>query len=96
MQQYRSQREFIRKGMHENEARLPRNKPRDRYVTNEEFLQVRSIAQPNVALAMDLALEAGMRQADILNLKKSNRTVDGISYIPSKTGRYDTKGVVVK
>jgi integrase len=43
-------------------------KPRDRYVTDEEFKAVRAIACPQVQIAMDLALLTGQRQGDIVGL----------------------------
>jgi integrase len=43
-------------------------RPRDRYVTNEEFAGCRAIACPQVQIAMDLALLTGQRQSDIVGL----------------------------
>lgn len=43
-------------------------KPRDRYVTDEEFNAVRALACPQVQMAMDLALLTGQRQSDIVGL----------------------------
>lgn len=44
-------------------------RPRDRYVTDEEFNKCRAIACPQVQIAMDLALLTGQRQSDIVGLK---------------------------
>lgn len=43
-------------------------KPRERYVTDEEFQAIRAIACPQVQIAMDLALLTGQRQGDIVGL----------------------------
>ena len=43
-------------------------KPRDRYVTDEEFQAVRALACPQIQMAMDLALLTGQRQGDIVGL----------------------------
>jgi integrase len=43
-------------------------KPRERYVTDEEFKAVRAIACPQVQIAMDLAYLTGQRQGDIVGL----------------------------
>lgn len=43
-------------------------KPRDRYVTDEEFHAIRAVACPQVQIAMDLALLTGQRQGDIVGL----------------------------
>lgn len=43
-------------------------KPRERYVTDQEFAAVRALACPQVQIAMDLALLTGQRQGDIVGL----------------------------
>lgn len=43
-------------------------KPRDRYVTNDEFDRFRALCCPQVQIAMDLALLTGQRQGDIIGL----------------------------
>lgn len=43
-------------------------KPRERYITDEEFASIRAIACPQVQIAMDLALLTGQRQSDIVGL----------------------------
>ena len=44
-------------------------KPRDRYVTTDEFNRFRAICCPQVQIAMDLALLTGQRQGDIVGLR---------------------------
>ena len=59
--------------------------PRDRYVTDEEFEHVRSLASPMVQCVMDLAVLTGLRRGDILGLRKSDYTEAGLYAAPSKT-----------
>jgi integrase len=66
---------------------LPTPKPRDRYVTDEEFLAVRALAPPMVGYAMDLALLTALRQGDILALERRHLTDEGIEIETGKTGR---------
>lgn len=61
--------------------------PRDRYVTHEEFWAVRDRASAPVAIAMDLAVLTGQRQADLLTLTRQQLTEDGILFRPGKTKR---------
>lgn len=44
-------------------------KPRERYITDEEFQAIRSVACAQVQIAMDLALLTGQRQGDIVSLR---------------------------
>src|SRR3990167_3213332 len=66
--------------------RLP-EKPRDRYVTDEEFLQVQSIALPVVKSMMELAYLTGQRSGDLLNIKFDDMSDRGILIKQSKTGK---------
>lgn len=59
---------------------------RDRYVTDEEFAQVRAHAHPTVADAMDLALLTGQRPADILKLKRTDIRDGALWVVQNKTG----------
>jgi len=60
---------------------------RDRYVTDEEYKQVRTLATPIVQAAMDIAFLTGLRLGDILSLTDENIKEDGIHHQTSKTGR---------
>ena len=62
-------------------------KPRDRYVSDAEFAAVYDIAPEVIQLAMLLALITGLRQADILNLKFSDFTENGLELRTQKTGK---------
>lgn len=60
-------------------------KPRQRYVTDEEYLAVYDLAPPIIQTAMEVALLTGMRQADILGLQRHQILPDGIHVTPAKT-----------
>lgn len=68
---------------------LPMSKPRDRYVTDEEFLAIREIAPPMIGYAMDLALLAGIDQATVRRLERRHITDEGLCFERSKTHRDD-------
>jgi integrase len=67
--------------------RLPGGGPRDRYVTDAEYLLVRDLAPDMIRLAMDMALLTGARQGDILRLERRNLTADGVAFTSGKTER---------
>jgi integrase len=67
--------------------RFPRNKARDRYVTDEEFEEARKRAPDRVQLAMDLALITGLRLTDILALRPESLSDEGLIVKTSKTGK---------
>lgn len=60
---------------------------RTRYVTNEEYEIVWNAASPRVRVAMDLARRTGQRQGDILSLKWSEVTPEGVKFQQGKTGK---------
>lgn len=64
---------------------LPQSAARDRYVKDSEYLAVRGLAQPMMALAMDLALVAGMDSATIRRLERRHVTDKGLEFERSKT-----------
>lgn len=68
--------------------RLAGSGPRDRYVTNEEFLIVRDLAPEMLGYAMDTALLAGCRKNDIICMERKHITAEGILYEPTKDGKY--------
>lgn len=67
--------------------RLPGSGPRNRYVTDEEFLFVRGMANDMIGIAMDLALLCGYRKNDIINLKRSDLLAGGILIETKKDGK---------
>jgi integrase len=68
---------------------------RSRYVTDEEFQIVRADMPPRHRIAMDLALLTGQRQGDILNLKWSDVTEDGVLFTPAKTRKKVGKRLLI-
>lgn len=62
-------------------------KPRRRYVTDEEFQAVRAVAPPMVRYAMNIALITAARQADILGMTRAQLTGDEWKVRTSKTGK---------
>lgn len=60
---------------------------RDRYVTDDEYALVWSVARPVIQIAMDLALMTGLRRGDLLRLTRADLTDDGILVKTSKTGK---------
>lgn len=81
----------IRKGLaKDNPCRLVhRNEeqPRDRYVTDAEFTAVRNLVPESVRCTMDLALLTGLREMDVLRLKRGDWTDAGLLVKPSKRGK---------
>jgi integrase len=69
---------------------------RGRYVSEAEFLAVRSKTPPMMQCAMDLALLTGLRRGDLLMLTRADCTDEGISVTPSKTLRSSGKKIVVE
>jgi integrase len=65
-------------------------KHRTRYVTDDEFLLVRGIAQPMIGYAMDLALIAGMDEGTIRMLERRHIKAEGIEFERPKKGDQET------
>lgn len=68
-----------------NNVRRLKESRRDRYVSDEEFAAIRQIAPPMIQNIMDFAYLTGLRQSDILAIKMSAVTDDGIFVAVSKT-----------
>lgn len=62
-------------------------KPRDRYVTDAEFNAVAKHAPPVVQAAMLLAAITGLRQGDILRIRRADFSERGLSVPTRKTNR---------
>jgi integrase len=62
-------------------------RPRDRYVTNEEYDAFRAMLPTRIQIAMDLALLTGQRQGDILKLQWAQVSDEGIRFRQGKTGK---------
>lgn len=61
-------------------------KPRKRYVTDAEFAALLEAASPRMRTMYSFAYLTGMRQADIIGLKLTAATEEGIVYTVQKTG----------
>lgn len=59
---------------------------RSRYVTDEEFEQVKAHAHYTVIDAMDIALLTGQRPADVLKIKRSDIRDGALWIVQNKTG----------
>lgn len=62
-----------------------KQKKRNRYVTDEEYNAVRQFSPGLIACAMEMAYLTGLRKADVLGLRLSDLTSEGISVTPRKT-----------
>lgn len=61
-------------------------KPRKRYLTDAELEALLAAASPRMRLLFTFAYLTGMRQADVIGLKLTSATDDGILYTVQKTG----------
>lgn len=61
--------------------------PRSRYVTDSELRAAMKLAPPLLRYAMRMAYLTGLRRADILNLKLTDMTSDGIAVTVAKSRR---------
>lgn len=64
-----------------------RERPRDRFVTDAEFAAVFAQGIPIVRAAMFIAAITGLRQGDILRLRRADFGKDGLLVKTSKTGK---------
>ncbi len=62
-------------------------KPRTRYVTDEQLRIVYELAGPTVRVAMELSALTGIRQGDLLRLKRSDWKENGLHWTQGKTGK---------
>lgn len=69
------------------QVKRPKNPPRDRYVTDEEFQAIHRIMPVRQQIAMELAYLCGQRQGDVLKLKWEDCGEEGIEFKQSKTGQ---------
>lgn len=67
--------------------RFPGFKPRDRYITDDEFVAVRDCASPMVAIAMNIALITASRQKDIRLLDRKQIAAGMLKVVQSKGGK---------
>ncbi len=60
--------------------------PKRRQVTLEEINAVRAMTNERIRIAIDLAISTGQRRGDLLTLRRSQLTDEGILFRQSKTG----------
>ena len=64
-----------------------KEKPRDRYVEDEEFLAFKSMAGDVIATYLDFKYLTGLRKKDILAIRRDQIKEDGIHLTVSKNGK---------
>lgn len=62
-----------------------RQEDRDRYITDAEFMAIRSEAKPYLQLIIDMCYLTGQRIGDVLHIKQADITAEGIYFKQSKT-----------
>lgn len=68
-----------------------KEKPRKRYITDEEYLAVYNKASIPVKIAMEIAYLYAVRKGDILKMTRSQITKDGLYIKQGKTGKEQIK-----
>lgn len=67
------------------EVKAEKPNERDRYISDEEFNGIRAEAKPYLKLIMDACLLTGQRIGDVLHIKQSDITDEGIFFQQQKT-----------
>ena len=62
-------------------------KKRDRYITDDEFKAVKSASNKTIAFIMDFCYFTGQRISDVLKVKRSDITDEGVYFQQGKTGK---------
>ena len=62
-------------------------KKRDRYITDDEFNKVKTASNTTIACIMDFCYFTGQRISDVLKVKHSDITDDGVYFQQGKTGK---------
>lgn len=62
-------------------------KKRDRYITDAEFAAVKAVANESIGCIMDFCYYTGQRISDVLKVRLSDITVDGVYFEQGKTGK---------
>lgn len=76
-------------GWTQNNPTIIRKNPvsrRKRYITDDEFFKLREASRPLVRAVMDLCYLTCSRQSDILKIKLTDITADGLTIVQKKTG----------
>lgn len=64
-----------------------KERPRERYIEDNEYLAFREFAGADIAAYMDLKYLTGLRRSDMLSLRLSDLQDDGIHVTVNKTGK---------
>lgn len=70
------------RGVHRN-----KESNRDRYISDDEFNRVRQVANPTVRCFMDIAYLTAQRIGDLIDIRRSDITSEGIYFEQNKTGK---------
>lgn len=62
-------------------------KKRDRYITDAEFAAVKAAANASIGCIMDFCYYTGQRISDVLKVRLSDITTDGVYFEQGKTGK---------
>lgn len=62
-------------------------KKRDRYITDDEFAAVKAAASPSISCIMDFCYLTAQRISDVLKVKLSDISDDGVYFQQGKTGK---------
>lgn len=68
-----------------NEVKHYTSRSRDRYLTDEEYLSIHTKATPTLRAIMDVCYLTGQRIGDVLSIRYSDLTEDGIVFEQQKT-----------
>ena len=74
--------------------RLPKPKSKKRYVEDWEIIEVLKVAPPWLKIYIKLKLMTGIRRGDLLRLKLTDITVEGIYVLPFKTSDSSGKSIL--
>jgi len=73
-----------------------KEKPRNRYVENWEYLAFRGFADPLIASLMDFIYLTGLRISDVVKIKLTDLKDDGIHVQPGKTQNTTGKKLIIE
>jgi integrase len=79
---------------------LSHNKPRDRYVSDDELIAFRELASPKIQAYIDLKLATGLSKEDLLCIDRADIKDDGLHARRRKTGakpkvyKWDDEGIL--
>lgn len=69
------------------DAKPLRVKPRDRYITDDEYAKLYASANPALQVIIDLLYLTGQRIGDVLGIRYADLTEHGVQFVQQKTGK---------